>query len=46
MLRAGTMELTDGMKTILLCYRWRRLLPLPSLKIYSYCPKATASPEQ
>nr|DAI29561.1 MAG TPA: hypothetical protein [Caudoviricetes sp.]DAL90462.1 MAG TPA: hypothetical protein [Caudoviricetes sp.]DAM97627.1 MAG TPA: hypothetical protein [Caudoviricetes sp.]DAQ68590.1 MAG TPA: hypothetical protein [Caudoviricetes sp.]DAV58489.1 MAG TPA: hypothetical protein [Caudoviricetes sp.] len=40
------MELMVGMQTILLCCRWQRLSPLPSLKICSYCLKVTASPGQ
>nr|DAY73934.1 MAG TPA: hypothetical protein [Caudoviricetes sp.] len=40
------MELTVAMRTILLCYRWRRLLLLPSPKICSYCLKVTVSPGQ
>nr|DAL27896.1 MAG TPA_asm: hypothetical protein [Caudoviricetes sp.] len=46
MLQAGTMELTVEMKTILLCCRWRRWLPLLSLKICSWSRRATASPGQ
>nr|DAT99234.1 MAG TPA: hypothetical protein [Caudoviricetes sp.] len=40
------MELTVEMQTILLCCKWQRLLPLPSPKICSYCPKVTGLPGQ